>query len=208
MNAVDSTLGGTTELLVGVLPEQATKPAAFDVFSYLGGSGNEGTLAANTTVAVVAATNSGFYVGGNTDFRHRHFSGDDRRAWRSGERRQTTNGGAVDTFVSFIPLTGSAGSGFQSTYLGGTAEDNIGGIAFDTVNGRLAVFGTAAGSFPTLDSSPSGNYFDSTFGGGWTSLSRSSPLTSRRKSTPRLSAGLQRLPGPDRRPRRPRPRLL
>ena len=67
VNAVDSTLGGTTELLVGVLPEQATKPAAFDVFSYLGGSGNEGTLAANTTVAVVAATNSGFYVGGNTD---------------------------------------------------------------------------------------------------------------------------------------------
>ena len=169
VNAVDSTLGaaGTTELLVGVLPEQATKPAAFDVFSYLGGSGNEGTIGTNTTVAVVAATNSGFYVGGNTDSGTGTFPGMTVALGGAGSGAQTTYGGAVDTFISFIPLTGSAGSGFQSTYLGGAVEDNMGGIAFDFVNGRLAVFGTTAGTFPTLDSSPSGNYFDSSAGGGF-----------------------------------------
>ena len=59
VNAVDATPGaaGTTELLVGVLADGVTKPAAFSVFSYLGDSGNEGTLGANTTAEEGTASN-------------------------------------------------------------------------------------------------------------------------------------------------------
>jgi uncharacterized repeat protein (TIGR01451 family) len=158
VNAVDSTAAGTTELLVGVLPEQATKPAAFSVFSFLGGSGNEGALAGNTAVALVAATNSFLFVGGNT-------SSNDLPATAGG--LQTSNGGGnFDAFLSRIPLNGSAGTGFQSTYLGGSTEDNIGGIAYDSVQNKLFVYGTTSGSFPTKDTTPASNYFDNTFGGG------------------------------------------
>ncbi len=158
VNAVDSTVAGTTELIVGVLPEQSTKPAAFSVFSHLGGSGNEGTLGTNTTVALVTANNSFFWVGGNT-------ASVDLPGTAGG--LQTANGGgAFDVFMTRIPLNGSAGAGFQSTYLGGSAEDNIGGMAYDTVKDKIFVYGTTAGSFPTKNTTPASNYFDNTLGGG------------------------------------------
>ena len=158
VNAVDSTAAGTTELLIGVLPEQATVPAAFSVLSFLGGSGNEGTLGTNTTVAVVTANNSDFWVAGNT-------ASADLPGTAGG--LQTTNGGGnFDIFMSRVPLNGSAGIGFQSTYLGGSTEDNVGGIAYDSVKDRIFVYGTTSGSFPTKDTTPTANYFDSSFGGG------------------------------------------
>ncbi len=158
VNAVDSTAAGTTELLIGVLPEQSTAPAAFSVLSFLGGSGNEGTLGSNTAVAVVAANNSYFWVAGNT-------ASSDVPGTTGG--LQTTNGGGnFDIFMSRVPLNGSVGSGFQSTYLGGSTEDNVGGIAYDSVKDRIFVYGTTSGSFPTMDTSPTANYFDNTHGGG------------------------------------------
>ncbi|MGB8168786.1 MAG: Calx-beta domain-containing protein, partial [Chthoniobacteraceae bacterium] len=168
VNAIDSTLGavGTTELLVGVLPDQATKPGAFSVFSYFGGTGNEGTLATNTTAAVITATNTHFYIGGNTV--STNLPGVTAATGGVGNGGQTTNGGGTfDAFVSKIPLNGSAGTGFQSSYLGGSLEDNIGGIAYDTLADRLLVFGTTAGgTFPVLNTTPASNYYDGTFGGG------------------------------------------
>ncbi len=168
VNAIDSTLGaaGTTELLVGVLPEQATKPAAFSVFSYLGGSGNEGTLATNTTAAVVTATDSFFYVAGNTA--STDLPGVTAATGGAGNGAQITNGGGnFDAFISLIPLNGSAGAGFQSTYVGGNLEDNIGGIAYDIRADRVLLFGTTAGgTFPVLNTTPPSNYYDGTFGGG------------------------------------------
>lgn len=158
VNAVDSTIAGT-ELLVGVLNEQPTRPAAFDVFSYLGGSGNEGTTANDTMAALVEATNTHFWVAGTT--------ASTNIPGTTGAAQATNGGGTSDAFVSRIPLNGSAGSGFQTTYLGGDAEDRIGGIAFDTRANRLLVFGTTGGgTFPVQDTTPASNYYDGTFGGG------------------------------------------
>ena len=160
VNEVDAAPGaaGTTELIVGVLPEQATVPAAFDVFSFLGGSGNEGTVGTNTTASQVTATNTHFYVAGNT-------ASADLPAAAGGF--QPAIGGGVDTFASRIPLNGSLGAGFQSSYLGGSAEDNVGGIAFDTRANKVLLYGTTAGgTFPVQDSTPPSGYFDGTFGGG------------------------------------------
>ena len=158
VNPVDSTPGaaGTFELLVGVLPQQATVPAAFNVLSFLGGSGNEGTLGTNSVTAVVTAKNSGFWVGGNTD-------STDLPGTAGGA--QTTNGGGQDAFVSFIPINGGA-VGFQSSYIGGTGTETMGGIAYDPFNDRLLVFGTTTGAFPTQNTSPSSSFFQNTFGGG------------------------------------------
>lgn len=158
VNAVDSTAAGTTELLIGVLSEQATAPTAFNVLSFLGGSGNEGTLGSNTAVALVATNDSYFWIAGNT-------ASFDLPGTTGG--LQTTNGGGnFDIFMSLVPLNGSASSGFQSTYLGGSTEDNVGGIAYDSVKDRIFVYGTTSGSFPTMDTSPAANYFDSSHGGG------------------------------------------
>ncbi len=164
VNAVDSAIGGT-ELLVGVLPEQATKPAAFSVFSYLGGSGDEGTVGTSTAAAVVTATNSFFYVAGTTA--SNNLPGVTAALGGVGNGGQTAfGGGAWDAFVSRISVTGSLGGGFQSTYIGGNAEDRIGGIAYDTMGDRLLVFGsTQGGTFPVLNTTPASNYYDGTFGG-------------------------------------------
>jgi uncharacterized repeat protein (TIGR01451 family) len=170
VNAVDSTPGpsGTTELLVGVLPEQATVPASFSVFSYLGGSGNEGTDGTtsgnNKATTQVFATNTGFYVGGNTT--STDLAGTTVALGGAANGAQTALGGSVDTFLSYIPINGSAGSGFQSTYLGGTGSDTMGGIAFDAFRQRLLVFGTTTGGFPTVNTTPAANYYVSTFAGG------------------------------------------
>ena len=157
VKAVDSTLGGATELLVGVLNEQSTVPAAFDVFSFLGGSSTEGTTAAKTAASVVTAVNGGFWVGGNTA------SIDLPGA--VGGAQAVNGGGTNDAFISFIPIAGNASSGFQSTYLGGSGNELIGGIAYDPIRDRILVFGTTTGAFPVLDTTPTSLYYDSTFGG-------------------------------------------
>jgi|GEM_PF-850846 len=164
VNAVDTDPGAanTTELLVGVLPEQATVPGAFNVLSFLGGSGNEGTLAANTTAVVVTATDTFFYVGGNTASAGTGvgaFPGITGGA-------QTTNAGNQDAVISRISVAGGA-TGFQSTFLGGDQEEDIGGMAFDSRANQLLVFGsTGGGTFPVKNTSPASNYYVGAFGGG------------------------------------------
>ncbi len=132
--------------------------------SYLGGSGNEGS-GTDTQSAVVTATNSFFYVAGNTA--SANLPGVTAALGGVTNGGQTTfGGGAWDAFVSRISVTGSAGGGFQSTYLGGNDEDRIGGIAYDIRGDRLLVFGsTAGGTFPVLNTTPSSNYYDGTYGG-------------------------------------------
>ena len=157
VNPVDSTISNT-ELVVGVLPEQATVPSAFNVLSFLGGSNSEGlTGSTNTVGTVVVASNTGFWVGGNT-------SSTDLPGTTGGA--QPAAGGGRDAFVSYIPINGSAGTGFQTSYLGGSGNEIVGGIAYDPVRDRVLLFGSTTGSFPTLDTSPSSEYFDSSFGGG------------------------------------------
>ncbi|MEQ1860175.1 MAG: isopeptide-forming domain-containing fimbrial protein, partial [Chthoniobacteraceae bacterium] len=158
VNAVDAVVSGATELLVGVLNEQATRPAAFDVFSYLGGTSDEGTTGNNTAAAVVTAVNGGFWVGGNT--------ASNNLPGTAGSAQTANGGGTSDSFASYIPINGSAGTGFRSTYLGGGGNELIGGIAYDPLRDRLFLFGTTTGSFPTVDTVPTSIYYDSTFGGG------------------------------------------
>ncbi len=158
VNAVDAAVAGT-ELVVGVLNEQATVPAAFDVLSFLGGTGDEGTVATDTMAALVEASNTHFWVAGTTNSTNVPGS--------AGGAQAANGGGTFDAFVSRIPLNGSAGLGFQSTYLGGDAQDRIGGMAFDMRANRLLIFGTTGGgTFPVLNTTPASNYFDGTFGGG------------------------------------------
>ena len=158
VNAVDSTIAGATEILTGVITDSATTPAAFDVFSYLGGSSTEGNVGgSDTAAAVVTATDTHYFVAGTTSSNDMPSS--------AGGGQAAIGGGAYDTFASRIPVNGSLGTGFQTTYLGGAGDDRIGGIAYDIRADRLLVFGTTTGSFPTLDTSPPSNYFDSSFGG-------------------------------------------
>ncbi len=101
VNAVKATPGGTTELLVGVIPVSATPQTAFSVFSYLGGSSTEGSSSSTygSDKAVVCADNNYFYVGGNT-------SSTDL-VGVTGSVQPTLKGG-IDQFISRIPMNGSA----------------------------------------------------------------------------------------------------
>ena len=161
VNAVDSTVdtvAGNTEILTGVITDQASKPAAFSVFSLLGGSGNEGTTATSSASVVVATSNTGYWVGGNT--------ASTNLPGTAGGAQSANGLGTNDAFVSFIPINGSLGAGFQSTYLGGAGAEIVGGSAYDPVRDRLLLFGTTTGSFPTLDTTPTSTYYNGTFGGG------------------------------------------
>ncbi len=161
VNAVDSTpdtVAGRTEILTGVIADQALKPAAFSVFSLLGGTGNEGTTGSGSAAVVVAASNTGYWVGGNT--------ASTDLPGTAGGAQAANGGGTNDAFASFIPINGSAGVGFQSTYLGGAGNEIVGGIAYDPVRDRLFLFGTTTGSFPTLDTTPTSQFYSGTFGGG------------------------------------------
>ena len=161
VNSVDATLSaaGTTESLIGVLADGETVPASFNVFSYLGGSGNEGTVGTNTTASVVTATNTHFYVAGSTASAGAGMPG------ITGGAQTVNGGGAFDVFISRIPINGGA-TGFQTTFLGGNTEDRIGGIAYDLASNQLLVFGTTTGNFPVLNSTPASDYYDGTAGGG------------------------------------------
>ena len=153
VNAVDATpdaVAGRTEILTGVINVQAAKPAAFDVFSLLGGSGTEGTSATSSASVLIVASNTGYWVAGNT----------------ASTDLPGTAGGVNDSFLSFIPINGSAGPGFQSSYNGGAGNEITGGIGYDAFRDRVFVFGTTTGSFPTTDTAPTSIYFDNTFGGG------------------------------------------
>ncbi|HLX64913.1 MAG TPA: PKD domain-containing protein [Planctomycetota bacterium] len=165
VNAVDATLTGTTTVLIGVINEQAAKPATFNVFSFLGGSTDDGLSANKAATCLVTATNTGFWVAGNTA--SANFPGTTVALGGAAAGSQTTNGGGTsDCFVSFIPINGSAGTGFQSTYIGGTAAELIGGLAYDAVQDRVLTFGTTGAGFPTLNTSPTSNYFNSVAAGG------------------------------------------
>jgi len=162
VNAVKATPGGATELLVGVIPVSATPQTAFSVFSYLGGSGNEGIISdvPESDKTVVCADNNYFYVGGNT------YSTDLAGAATG---VQPALKGGIDQFISRIPLNGSVQiDSFRSTYNGGSGTDLIGGIAVDFRSNNVLLFGTTGSTtdFPVLQTTPSSPYYQSTFGGG------------------------------------------
>jgi|GEM_PF-503812 len=158
VNPITATATGTTTVIIGVLPEQATKPAAFNVFSFLGGSTDNGTTGTNKAgTCLVIAKNTGFWVAGNTN-------STDFPGITGGS--QSTYGGGQDCFVSYIPINGSAGAGFQSTFVGGSDLELIGGLAYDPGQDRVLVFGTTGANFPTLNTTPTSNYFNSVAAGG------------------------------------------
>jgi hypothetical protein len=162
-NAVDVTPGaaGSTELLVGVIPVSATPQTAFSLFSYLGGSGDEGRIGdvPQSDKAVVCADNNYFYVGGNT-------YSTDIPGRATGV--QTALKGGIDEFISRIPWNGTSGTGFASTYNGGSKVDLVGGIAVDFRSGDVLLFGTTSSNadFPVLQTTPASPYYQNTFGGG------------------------------------------
>ena len=153
VNAVDSTQqSGSTELVVGVFTEGATKPTNFDVYSFLGGGSTEGTTGSKNHGTVVAAKNDGFWVGGDT-------SSTDLPGTTG--TFQTSNGGGVDAFISYIPINGSLGTGFRTSYLGGSSSEIVGGIGYDSFRDRIFLFGTTTNNFPVTDTSPVASpYYD------------------------------------------------
>lgn len=145
VNAVDNTILGT-ELLVGVL--QVGTPTAFSVFSYLGGTSNEGKVTSQTNAALVAADNNYFYVAGNTT------STDFPGKAGSAQPVHGANSTISDQFLSQIPLNGSAGSGFRTTYNGGDSSDIVGGLVIDLRTKDVLLFGTTESTnFPVYNSS-------------------------------------------------------
>lgn len=145
VNAVDNTIAGS-ELLVGVLPVGI--PTAFDVFSYLGGSLNEGKITDQSNAALVAADNNYFYVAGNTT------STDMPGTIGSAQPGHGTNSGSSDQFLSRIPLNGSAGTGFITTYNGGDGIDLVGGLVIDLRTHDVLLFGTSESiNFPVYNAS-------------------------------------------------------
>ena len=156
VNSIDNTIAGT-ELLVGVIP--VGMPTAFSVFSYLGGSGDEGKSVKGENAALVAADNNYFYVAGNTT---------------STDLPGTTGAaqpahGAIttksDQFLSQIPLNGSAGTGFITTYNGGDAVDIVGGLVIDLRTRDVLLFGTAESTnFPVYNASAYSPFYQGTHG--------------------------------------------
>ncbi|CAN5555662.1 hypothetical protein BH11BAC3_BH11BAC3_40000 [soil metagenome] len=143
VNAVDNTIAGT-ELLVGVIA--VGKPTAFLVFSYLGGSSDEGKSSSGSNAALVAADNNYFYVAGNTT------STDLPGTTGAVQSTHGTNSGNFDQFLSQIPLNGSAGSGFITTYNGADEDDIVGGLVIDYRTNDVLLFGTTESTnFPVFN---------------------------------------------------------
>ena len=156
VNAVDNTIAGT-ELLVGVLA--VGTPTAFSVFSYLGGSSNEGRSSNESNAALVAADNNFFYVAGNTT------SSDLPGTTGSAQPSHGANTSINDQFISQIPLNGSAGTGFITTYSGGNASDIVGGLVIDLRTHDVLLFGTTESSnFPVYNASAYSPFYQSTHG--------------------------------------------
>ncbi len=156
VNEVDNTISGS-ELLVGVINLQT--PTAFEVFSFLGGTALEGANSSISSAALVAADNRYFYVAGNTT--STSLPGTNGAA-------QTTHGANsryCDQFVSRIPLGGSAGSGFRTTFNGGNDADLVGGLVIDTRTSDILLFGTTVSSdFPVYSPNPSSPYYQDRHG--------------------------------------------
>lgn len=156
VNAVDNNISGN-ELLVGVLNMPA--PSSFAVFSYLGGSGNEGSASTISSAALVAADNDYFYVAGNT--LSTSLPG-------IGGAAQTAHGANTrfsDQFLSRIPLNGNAGSGFRTTFNGGNDVDLVGGLVVDSRTSDVLLFGTTvSGDFPVYSPNPISPYYQATHG--------------------------------------------
>lgn len=156
VNAVDSNIGGN-ELLVGnfVLPA----PTSFNVFSYLGGSGNEGASSSSSSAALVTADNDYFYVAGNTS--STSFPGANGTA----QTNHGLNSRFSDQFLSRIPINGSIDTGFATTYNGGNDVDLVGGLVRDSRTGRVLLFGTTMSSdFPVYSPNPYSPYYQSEHG--------------------------------------------
>ncbi|MBL0358658.1 MAG: T9SS type A sorting domain-containing protein [Chitinophagaceae bacterium] len=156
VNEVDGTIS-STELLVGAFTLPA--PTTFDVFSYLGGNGNEGTTSAISAAALVAADDTYFYVAGNTS---------STSLPGTTGAIQTTHGAnskLADQFVSRIPLNGSAGTGFVTTYNGGNDVDLVGGLVIDIRTNDVLLFGTSVSDdFPVFNSYNPSPYYQASHG--------------------------------------------
>jgi hypothetical protein len=145
VNAVDNTFSGT-ELLIGVMPTGT--PVAFNVFSYLGGSSDEGKSTKNQNAALVAADNNNFYIAGNTtstDFPN-----------TAGSAQPSHGGGPTKSnqFLCQVPLNGSAGGALKSTYNGGKDIDIVGGLVIDYRTNDVLLFGTSeSADFPVYNAS-------------------------------------------------------
>jgi GEVED domain len=151
VNAVDAT-ALVAELIIGVLPATTTVPTNFDVLSWLGGTLDEST-------GLVAATNTNFYVSGTTQSTNLPAV--------TGAPQTTFGGGLYDAFLSVIPLNGSSGSGFRTTYIGGTNTEAAQGLAVNQVTGTVAVMGkTLSTNFPVNNSTPPANIYKSGSSGG------------------------------------------
>jgi hypothetical protein len=156
VNAVDNTISGN-ELLVGVLNMPA--PTSFAVFSYLGGSANEGSASTISSAALVAADNNYFYVAGNT------LSTSLPGISGAAQTAHGANSRFSDQFVSRIPLNGSAGSGFRTTFSGGNDVDLVGGLVIDSRTSDVLLFGTTVSSnFPVYSPNPVSPYYQATHG--------------------------------------------
>lgn len=161
-NQVDGTIAGS-ELVVGVLPQQASMPTGFNVLSFLGGAGDEGdftTVLSGITVscasALVACDSNYFYVAGNT-------ASTDLPGTTGSS--QTTSGGNMDQFITRISYSGG-NTGFVSTYMGGSGEDLIGGLLVEPRSQTVLLFGTTTSTnYPVQNTNPASDYFQSTFGG-------------------------------------------
>jgi hypothetical protein len=143
---VDNIITGS-ELLIGNFDVGAAT-TKFNMLSFLGGSSNEGKLSTGTNAALVTADNNFFYVAGNT-------TSTDFPGKASGVQSvHGANPTMYDQFLSQIPLLGSAGTGFISTYNGGDANDIVGGLVLDLRTKDVLLFGsTESTDFPVLNTS-------------------------------------------------------
>lgn len=156
VNAVDDTIEGN-ELLVGAFTLPA--PTSFDVFSYLGGSAHEGTSTSISSAALVTADNTYFYVAGNTS------SVTLPGTTGAAQTIHGANSKFADQFLSRIPLNGSAGTGFRTTYNGGNDVDLVGGLVIDSRTSDVLLFGTTVSSdFPVYSPNPYSPYYQNTHG--------------------------------------------
>lgn len=156
VNDVDNTISGT-ELLIGVMP--VGTPTAFSVFSYLGGTSDEGKSTKESSAALVAADNNYFYVAGNT------ISTDLPGTAGSAQPTHGANKKFSDQFLSQIPLGGSASAGFITTYNGGDANDIVGGLVIDFRTKDVLLFGTTESTnFPVYNAVAYSPFYQATHG--------------------------------------------
>jgi uncharacterized repeat protein (TIGR01451 family) len=131
-NAFQNSFGGSFDGFVAKVDTNASGAASLVFCSYLGGTGDDKAYG-----LAIDSTGSNLYVGGQTSSNNFPLLNPAQPAF----------GGSFDGFIAKVSTTGTK---IYATYLGGTGDDRVTGIAVNPAGAAYVTGFTSSANFPTV----------------------------------------------------------